>query len=214
MNYRRFPSGPLQTNTYLVWGSSGEGFIVDPAGGADAILSFAAERGVAVRSVLLTHGHPDHVGGLPELLERVEAGVGIGAGDAGMLRSPDQETTRWLGFDFRGISSFTELADGDSIEIGDMEIAVIGTPGHTPGGVCYLVSKEEGEPGLLLSGDTLFAGSVGRTDLPRGDGEELARSLERLATLPDSLPVLPGHGPETTIGAERVRNPFWPGRRA
>jgi glyoxylase-like metal-dependent hydrolase (beta-lactamase superfamily II) len=106
--------------------------------------------------------------------------------------------------------------DGEKLTVGAMTISVLETPGHTPGCVCYRVSEtsDAGEETILLSGDTLFARSVGRTDLPGGNGERLHESLIRLAALPDTLRVLPGHGPETTIGAERIHNPFWPEDKA
>ena len=216
MKYTRFPLGPLRTNSYLVWDASGDGFLVDPAGDAAEILSFARENNIVVRAVLLTHGHLDHVGGLPELLEKIASPVYIGEGDAEMLRSPDQNAAEWMGYDFKGIRNFFTLRDGEQLPVGAMSVSVLETPGHTPGCVCYHVSEssDTGEETLLLSGDTLFARSVGRTDLPGGNGERLHESLIRLAALPDTLRVLPGHGPETTIGAERIHNPFWPEDKA
>ena len=216
MKYKRFPLGPLWTNSYLVWDASGDAFLVDPAGDTEEMLSFARAHGVVVRAVLLTHGHLDHVGGLPELLATISLPVYIGAGDAEMLRSPDQNAAEWMGYDFKGVRDFFSLKDGEQLSVGTMSLSVLETPGHTPGCVCYRVSEtsDAGEETILLSGDTLFARSVGRTDLPGGNGERLHESLIRLASLPDTLRVLPGHGPETTIGAERSHNPFWPEEKA
>ncbi|MFA7621316.1 MAG: MBL fold metallo-hydrolase [Aminobacteriaceae bacterium] len=210
MNYRRFLLGPLQTNSYLVWDGAGRGFMVDPAGDAGEVFEFAGENKISIEAILLTHGHPDHIGGLEYVLERVDAPVYIGEDDAQMLRSPDQKTVRWLGYDFKGFDGFSVLRDGDVLSVGDLTIKVLGTPGHTPGCVCLLVSVREDEGRILLSGDTLFAGSVGRTDLPGGDSDVLRGSIARLAMLSGHLPVLPGHGPETTLDAERRYNPFWP----
>ena len=212
MNYKRFPLGPLWTNAYLIWDASGVGFLVDPAGDMTEIFSFAQDKNISIEMILLTHGHLDHVGGLPEALKTLASPVYIGAGDAEMLRSPDRHVAQCMGYDFQGIESFLTVMDGDELAAGTMRISVIETPGHTPGCVCYRVSEfvDSREESLLISGDTLFARSVGRTDLPGGDGEKLHKSLIRLASLPDTLPVLPGHGPETTIGTERLHNPFWP----
>ncbi|MDO4786185.1 MAG: MBL fold metallo-hydrolase, partial [Fretibacterium sp.] len=105
-------------------------------------------------------------------------------------------------------ADFHEVSEGMELVVGDLRIEVLETPGHTPGGVCYLI--REGDESILVSGDTLFAQSVGRTDLPGGDQAKLDDSLRRLSSLPDALRVLPGHGPETTIGKERRHNPFWP----
>lgn len=184
--------------------------MVDPAGDAGEVFEFAGENKISIEAILLTHGHPDHIGGLEYVLERVDAPVYIGEDDAQMLRSPDQKTVRWLGYDFKGFDGFSVLRDGDVLSVGDLTIKVLETPGHTPGCVCLLVSAREDEGRILLSGDTLFAGSVGRTDLPGGDSDVLRGSIARLAMLSGHLPVLPGHGPETTLDAERRHNPFWP----
>lgn len=206
MKYKRFPLGPLWTNTYLVW-DGGKGFLVDPAGDPDQIAAFVQAQGVSIEKILLTHGHLDHAGGLPAVMERFNAPVYVPEKDAPLVASPDPGALEWMGYDFRGTDDFSPLNDGDVLTVGKMKISVLATPGHTPGSSCYLVESEEGS--LLLSGDTLFARSVGRTDLPGGDPGMLDRSILRLGALPDELQVLPGHGPETTIGAERKHNPFW-----
>ena len=168
MRHKRFPLGPLWTNTYLVWDDSGTGFVVDPAAALDGIMDFMKREHITVEAVFLTHGHPDHIGGVPQAVELLTKKVIVSRHDAPM----DESLTK--------------------------------------GGTCYLATQDQ--DALLLTGDTLFAGSVGRTDLPGGDSAELERSIERLSAFPDGLMVLPGHGPESTIGEERRRNPFWPGR--
>ncbi len=208
MKYKRFPLGPLWTNTYLVWDGTGRGFLVDPAGDPEQIAFFARERGISVEKILLTHGHLDHTGGLPAALEAFAAPVLVPEQDGALVASPDPGALAWMGYDFQGTDDFSSLRDGDVVAVGEMTITVLATPGHTQGSSCFLAESED--ESLLLSGDTLFARSVGRTDLPGGDPVMLERSLLRLAALPDGLPVLPGHGPETTIGAERENNPFWP----
>ncbi len=207
MKYKRFPLGPLWTNTYLVWDDTGRGLLVDPAGDPDQIDGFARAWGISIEKILLTHGHLDHTGGLPAVMERFGAPVYVPEEDASLVSSPDQGALEWMGYDFKGTDDFSTLRDGDVLTVGSMKVTVLATPGHTPGSSCYLAEAEGGN--LLLSGDTLFARSVGRTDLPGGDPELLDRSILKLAALPDGLQVLPGHGPETTIGAERKHNPFW-----
>lgn len=207
MEHRRFPLGPLWTNTYLVWHGAG-GILVDPAGDISAVRSFAEGKGIAIEAILLTHGHLDHVGGLPDALRCAVHGAFISEDDVPMVRTPDSGVRQWMGYDFEGTEECLPVRDGQRLSLGGMEVQVLATPGHTPGSVCYLLSA--GEDQLLLSGDTLFARSVGRTDLPGGSSESLEKSLLKLAALPDGLPVLPGHGPETTIGSEREHNPFWP----
>ena len=208
MKHRRFPVGPLWTNTYLFWDEEGKGFLVDPAGETGQIARFAETQGISVEKILLTHGHLDHAAGLSEALEMFGGKAFVPAGDASLVRSPDSGLRQLMGSEFSGTDDFSAVSDGDRLTAGAMEISVLATPGHTPGSVCYLVTS--GSEKVLISGDTLFAGSVGRTDLPGGDPDELDRSIARLAELPDDLPVFPGHGPETDIGTERARNPFWP----
>jgi glyoxylase-like metal-dependent hydrolase (beta-lactamase superfamily II) len=125
-----------------------------------------------------------------------------------MLKHPPEEMQQALGMECQGVGEFKTVTDEELLSIGKLEIKVITTPGHTQGSVCYFI--QYGRQSVLFSGDTLFAQSVGRTDLPGGDGVMLLDSLRKLAILPDDLPVLPGHGPSTTIGQERQSNPFWP----
>ncbi len=210
MEYKRFPLGPLWTNTYLVWDNSGTACIVDPAADLTEIAQFTKERKIVVDAVFLTHGHPDHIGGLPQAMDLFTRRVYLSRGDAHMVLSPNPEVLHMMGLDFQGITGATFVGHGEIIAVGGMSIEVVATPGHTEGGNCYLA--KEGDDALLLTGDTLFAGSVGRTDLPGGDWETLEQSIGRLSAFPDTLKVLPGHGPVSTIGEERRRNPFWPGR--
>ena len=208
MRFRRFPLGALWTNGYLFWDEGGEAFFIDPGGDAVEVLDFLKEHNLSLKAVLLTHGHLDHIAGVRDLQPLVGDAVYVGRGDARLLLSPSVELQRALRMKCEPVTSFREVEEGMTLRVGDFEIQVMETPGHTEGGVCYLI-KQGGET-VLASGDTLFAQSVGRTDLDGGDQDVLDASLRRLAALPDALRVLPGHGPETAIGEERKHNPFWP----
>jgi len=209
--WRRFPLGSLWTNGYLVSDETGHGFFVDPGGDPSEVLTAleAPERRiVSLERVLLTHGHADHIQGVDLLRERTGASVWILQEDASMLDDPGENLSAYLGAPFSCKTPRELLRDGLVFAVGSLEVEVLATPGHTPGSCCFFV--RDGEERVLFSGDTLFARSVGRCDLPGGDERALRRSLERLGTLPDDLRVLPGHGPETTLREERLQNPFWP----
>lgn len=210
MNYKRFPVGALWTNCYVFWDDAAhQAFCVDPGGDTQDIRSFLTAKSLNLTAILLTHGHIDHIAGIPELVPYVGNNIYIGSKDAPSLRKPETTLQALLGVHCEGISDFKEVAEGRVIDFPGYTINVMETPGHTEGGVCYLVTDSENHS-LLLSGDTLFAQSVGRTDLPGGDDLKLEASLRRLDTLPDSLHVLPGHGPDTSIASEREMNPYWP----
>ncbi|NLL36595.1 MAG: MBL fold metallo-hydrolase [Fretibacterium sp.] len=208
MKYKRFPLGALWTNGYLFWDEAGRAFFIDPGGDVGEVLAFIKEHELELKAVLLTHGHLDHLSGIEGFLPLVGDAVYIAEGDAALLRRPPEAMQVSLRMRCSGVEHFRLVQDEDLLEIGDFKVKVLATPGHTPGGVCYLIMW--GTQSVLASGDTLFAQSVGRTDLPGGDQFTLDESLRRLSALPDDLSVLPGHGPETTIGQERQHNPFWP----
>jgi glyoxylase-like metal-dependent hydrolase (beta-lactamase superfamily II) len=184
---------------------------VDPGGDAQEVLDFAKLNKMDIKAVLLTHGHLDHLAGIEDFIPLVGDAVYISDEDSPLLRRPPEEMQRALGMTSCGAEKFKTVADGDVLTnfAGGFEVKVIATPGHTPGSLCYLVKL--GGDQILASGDTLFAQSVGRTDLPGGDERRLMESIMKLAELPDDLEVLPGHGPTTNIGRERRSNPFWPG---
>jgi len=194
--------GPMQNFVYLVGDrEAGECVVVDPAWEIDTIVRTVEADEMRITGALVTHTHPDHVGGhlfgmdIPgaeDLLERVPVKV--------YVHKAEREFLRGFGSDLTKVEAGTELA------VGRLTITFIHTPGHTPGSQCFLVD------GRLISGDTLFIGACGRTDLPGGDPTEMHRSLtQRLARLPDDTVLLPGHnygGPESTIGDEKRQNPF------
>ncbi len=208
MEYRRFAMGALWTNAYLLWDAEGVAVLVDPGGDPSEALGFAEEKGLEIEWILLTHGHGDHIGGLDEARKRSRKGVAIHHADATMLTSPEENLSRWMGSPVKSGAADKVLEDGETFWVGSMEVRVIHTPGHTAGSSCFLF--REGATELLVSGDTLFTRSVGRTDLPGGSETELKSSLVKLAALGDTLPVLPGHGPETSLGREKKENPYWP----
>lgn len=210
MEIHRFPLGPLWTNGYLVWDKQGCAAMVDPGGDPSEVVAFIREQGLSLKKVLLTHGHADHLYGLEEIRALASDGVGVHEEDAQSLPDPEQNLSAWMGSGCSCAPAETLFNEGDRFSVGQLLFEVIHTPGHTRGGVCYLV--RDGEETILLSGDTLFARSIGRSDLPGGDNAVLLDSIRKLASLDDSIPVYPGHGPETTIGEERRQNPFWPGR--
>ena len=210
MNYKRFPLGALWTNGYLFWDDeTKDAFFIDPGGNTEDVKSFISANGLNLKMILLTHGHIDHVAGINELVPLVGNNIYIASEDADTLRNPSIELQALLGVKFGGLVDFQEITDGRIIDFPGYTIKVIATPGHTEGSVCYLITDSNGHK-ILVSGDTLFAQSVGRTDLEGGDQLKLESSLRKLAEFPDGLHVLPGHGPDTNIGSERELNPYWP----
>lgn len=195
--------GPLQENCYLVHDGRGGVAVVDPGDDWPRIEAALAGRPVGV--VLVTHFHADHVGALNELVAAIGAGWVIGASDAKML-APGR--SRSAHPHYAAVEAATPpartLVGGDVVEAGDLRFEVIDCPGHSKGGVTYY----ERACGLAFTGDTLFAGSCGRTDLEGGNGRAILGSLARLAKLPAEVRVLPGHGPASTMGAERAANPY------
>ncbi len=211
--YERFVVGMLSNNVYLVWDdSSREAMVVDPAGPCEELERVVSNKGLEVVLLVLTHGHPDHLGGLGRYVELYGARVAMSSEDLAVAASGLGELKDLLlGEELDGIELDLDLSCEDQVRIGDETLSVIRTPGHTPGSVCLYC--DSCSPPLLFSGDTLFFRSVGRTDLPGGDYRALLRSLSLLEGLPGHTLVLPGHGPSTTIAQERAHNPFWPRRR-
>lgn len=199
MKYQTIQVGGFEVNcTFLSEGD--KAWLVDPGQEADRILALLETKNLALAGVLLTHAHFDHIGALPALTARhPKLPIYIHPNDRKVVSHPQNQ----LPPEYPHFDSDT-FVFRDVREFKDFEVRVIETPGHTPGGVCYYLKAA----GLLLSGDTLFAGSVGRTDLPGGDMATLMASIEMLKELPDDTTVIPGHGPFTTIGAEKRGNPF------
>jgi hydroxyacylglutathione hydrolase len=208
----RLTLGRLDTNCWLVSDDSGgPAFVIDPGDEPDAVLRVLDGRQIA--AVVLTHGHFDHVGGVARLLAETDAPLFAYPGDDLDIALPlgAEMHEQLFGSSAAAPPAHRDLEAGETLEAGQLRLTVLPTPGHTPGSVCLLAEDPTGGPPHLFSGDTLFAGSVGRTDMPGGDGRTLARSIaEQLAPLSDATVVHPGHGPDTTIGRERRVNPFFP----
>lgn len=196
--------GALLTNCYVLMPDGAEECAVIDAGGeGERIVGELARRKLAPKYVLSTHGHADHTGGVHEVVASAGGQFAIGAADRDMALAPPEWLTAMLpGFKIPPEPSLP-LKGGEVLQVGDIAIEVVATPGHTQGSVCYRAGD------IVLSGDTLFRGSIGRYDLPGGDGAlEVASIREKLLTLDDAVQVYPGHGPATTIGHERRSNPY------
>jgi hydroxyacylglutathione hydrolase len=208
MNVRMLTVGSLLTNCYVVWcKDTGEAVVIDPGfdreGEAEKVLGVVKERGLKVKFIVNTHGHPDHICGNGILKDALGASILIHELDAGRLSVAGKRAATLFGLHAVSPAADGFLHDADVVRFGKISLRVLHTPGHSPGSVC-LVDED-----CVFSGDTLFAGSVGRVDLHGGSGVELARSLrEKLAVLPDRFILYPGHGPKSTIGAEKRCNPF------
>jgi len=210
MIFEVLPVGPLAANCFVIGcGDTREGIVVDPGAETEKVLAVVKRHGLDIRLVINTHGHFDHVGGNGEVLAATGAFLLIHENDVRFLsRAADSAAMYGL----RGTDSPPPdryLEDGMELAFGGCSLRVFHTPGHTPGGCCLYFSEQ----GIVITGDTLFADSVGRTDLPGGSHETLIRSIrEKLLVLPEATAVYPGHGPATTIGREKRHNPYLGGR--
>jgi glyoxylase-like metal-dependent hydrolase (beta-lactamase superfamily II) len=201
-----FPVGPLRCNcTLLANLETREAIVIDPGDEIAGILTRLARRQLTLKQIIVTHAHIDHIGGAAQLRRVTGAPVLFHPADLPILAMMDMQAA-WLGVPTPEKVVLDQSADdGLPVGIPGLEAEVIHTPGHTPGSLSLYFPKQE----LLLAGDTLFAGSVGRTDLPGGDTRALLRSIHtRLMTLPENTLVVPGHGEETTLGQESQTNPF------
>lgn len=202
--------GEVSTNCYLIYQDSGAGnslkpaVVVDPADNAPYILEKCRELGIKPAAILLTHGHFDHILAAQELCRACDCKLYIGALEEGLLKDASLNLSGIMGRRQLEVAADVLLQDGEVLKLAGYDWQVIETPGHTNGSVCYLIPSE----GVLLSGDTLFAGSLGRTDLPTGSQAHIMTSiLEKLLVLPGDTMVYPGHGNPTTIDYEKQYNP-------
>ena len=207
MIIKSLPVGPIMANCYILGcEETAAAVVIDPGDDVDKILLALAESKLTVNYIINTHGHFDHVGGNRQLKEATGADILIHAGDAPMLGHLKEAAASF------GLSSDSSpapdrlLEDGDSLSFGKITLQVLYTPGHSPGGISLYIP---GVPGAVFVGDTLFAGSIGRTDLPGGNFDILKRSIhDKLFVLPEAVTVYPGHMGNTTIGREKRTNPF------
>jgi len=196
--------GPLQVNCFIVSAEgSDRALVIDPGAEGERILESLEAAGLSLAMIVNTHGHFDHVGANRLLVERTGAELIIHERGVPVLRRAEEHAA---GYGLPAVSSpepTRTLAGGEILELDGLQLSVIHTPGHSPGGICLLGEDH------LFSGDALFAGSIGRTDLPGGDFDTLVSGIRRhLLVLPDETVVHPGHGPDTTIGREKAMNPF------
>lgn len=207
MDYRIIPVTPFAQNCSLIWCTATmKGALVDPGGDIGKLLTTASKLGVTIEKLLLTHGHIDHAGGTGELAEQLKVPI----------EGPQIEERFWLDqlpaqsrmFGFPHVRDFTPtrwLNEGDTVTVGQETLQVFHTPGHTPGHVVFFHAPSK----LAIVGDVLFAGSIGRTDFPRGDHQTLINSIrQKLWPLGNDVAFIPGHGPMSTFGEERHSNPF------
>lgn len=213
MIFETFAVGPLACNCSIIGDeASGEAIVVDGGDGVDEVARRIGRLGLRVTSLVHTHAHIDHIGDLGRLRDLTGARGLLHPGDLPLYQTLDMQA-RWLGLARtpQVVRLDGELHDGDRMTAGKLQVDVLHTPGHTPGSVCFAIDAggEAGQPVTLLTGDTLFAGSIGRWDLGGTSMEDIVTSIRtKLLGFDDVTPVVPGHGPATTIGIERRSNPY------
>jgi len=205
MIIKLFHTGPLAVNSYVVTDEkTKKTFIVDPGGHNTDMVNYIKENDLQVEFIILTHGHGDHIGGVPALRKEFPAAkLVIGIHDKEMLEDPELNMSGMMYVQPLSLTADRYIADGETLQMGELELKFFHTPGHTPGGICILVEN------AVFSGDTLFEQSIGRTDFPGSSYQAIVKSIrEKLFVLPDETAVYPGHMGPTSIGFEKENNPF------
>jgi glyoxylase-like metal-dependent hydrolase (beta-lactamase superfamily II) len=206
MIHEILPVGPLQCNCSIIGDeNTREAMAIDPGDDIADVLALVQKHNLQVKQIVVTHAHIDHVGGAMKLRAATGAPILINENDYALLKMLDVQAT-WLGMQNPGkVDVDHSLGELDNVQAGSLTASVLHTPGHTEGSICLYFSAEQ----KLIAGDTLFAGSIGRTDLPGGSFDKIIRSInDKLLALPDETIVIPGHGPLTSVGEEREHNPF------
>ena len=206
MFHKILPVGPLQCNCSVIGDEqTHEAMVIDPGDNVEQILEILRQQKLTLKQIVVTHAHIDHVGGAMKLKAATGAALLMNQNDYALLKMLDIQAS-WVGMQSPGPVQIDEaVADGRTLQTGNISSHVFHTPGHTEGSICLFFPQEK----KLIAGDTLFAGGIGRTDLPGGSFDKIIRSIHtRLMTLPDEVEVVPGHGPLTDIGSERETNPF------
>jgi len=206
MIHEIIPVGPLQCNCSVIGDeTSREGIVIDPGDDVQQVLDLVEKHKLRVKQIVITHAHIDHVGGAMKLRAATGAPILLNQNDYALLKMLDMQAA-WVGMRSPGkVEIDHSLEPADTVKVGSLAAQVLHTPGHTEGSVCLYFPAEN----KLIAGDTLFAGSIGRTDLPGGSYEKILHSIhDCVLALPDETIVVPGHGPVTTIGEERESNPF------
>ena len=202
MTVERICLGSLQACCYLLIGREKQAVVIDPGDKPGKILDVLAARQGELKAILLTHGHFDHVGAVNRLRKVAPVAVYAGKGEEELLLHPQSPFPQLPAGDTSPIEGVCWVSQGDRLEVGEMVFTFMPAPGHTPGGICIFCQD------LLFSGDTLFAGGVGRTDLPGGDPAELADTLKKIGALEGNYRIFPGHGTDTTLQWEKRKNPY------
>ncbi|HEV3154988.1 MAG TPA: MBL fold metallo-hydrolase [Candidatus Baltobacteraceae bacterium] len=206
-----FPVGALACNcTIIAPAAGGEAIVVDGGDGVEEVLRRLALHDLRAKYLIHTHAHIDHIGDLGKLRSRAGGSALLHPGDLPLYRALELQA-RWIGLAEppRVVELDADLHDGDVLSIGDLRVEVLHTPGHTPGSVCFAIAGNASKTATVLSGDTLFAGSIGRWDLGGTSMEDIVTSIRtKLLDYADETRVIPGHGPHTTIGTERNSNPY------
>lgn len=197
---KRFVTGPIETNSYVVWDpSTSDACLIDPGGDSEKISDFINDNGLKLKFIINTHGHGDHIAANSDF----NVPIYIHALDKDFLTDPGKNLSGAFLFPFVSPAASKVLKDGDTLKLGTLAMEIMHTPGHTPGSISIALDD------IVFTGDTLFAGGVGRTDFEYGSEDNLFTSIrQKLMPLADDVVIYPGHGPESTIGEERENNPF------